>query len=425
MCVCGHDLADEDGVVTGGNRLRDIAVEPGDCVIQNGRATALTAVGDALEFVVDLPGGEAAREDLTVVLLEDVDRESAGFEDAAVRVGAPFDADQHELRVEGDRAEGVDGQAARPPGGVQGGHDGDAGREMPHDASEFARIDHLASSAVVPYFILNREIPKEKIIIQASTARKVSFLLALLAQAISPGASRAQDSTAVEPPPERWDVSAELSFTDQTGNRTLRLLTGGLKFSHLEKSDFRLDGSVQSRYGKSEGEIVTRNHRASLAFDFRPESTWSPFLFTEAERDMFKRLELRLSGGAGAKYTFYRPESGSNEISLSAALLYSREDLSGADSIPDPPGRNLARFSVRFRADRELRPGISAHHLTSYQPIWHQMADYLLRSETGAKILLTERLALSVEYEINRTARPPEGVDPNDRLFKTGFIIDF
>lgn len=229
----------------------------------------------------------------------------------------------------------------------------------------------------------------------------------------------------MEPPPERWDVSAELSLTDQTGNRTLRLLTGGLKFSHLKKTDFRLDGSFQSRYGKSEGEIVARNHRASLAFDFQPESAWSPFLFTEAERDEFKRLDLRLSGGAGAKYTFYSPRNGKNEASLSMALLYSREDLAGADSIANPPGRNLARFSIRLRADRELRPGISAHHLTSYQPIWHRMADYLLRSETGAKILLTERLALSVEYEISRTAMPPEGVDPNDRLFKTGFIIDF
>lgn len=296
---------------------------------------------------------------------------------------------------------------------------------MTDDAAEFTRVYHLAPSAVIPYFIRKLKFPKETTTITASTARTVSFLLVLLVHALRPAASCAQDSTEVKPPPERWDVSAELNFTDQTGNRTLRLLTGGLKFSHLEKSQFRLDGTIQSRYGKSEGEVVARNHRASLAFDFQPESTWSPFLFTEAERDMFKRLELRLSGGAGAKYTLYRPEAGSNEISLSAALLYSREDLAGADTIPDPPGTNNARFSVRLRADRELRPGISAHHLTSYQPIWNRMADYLLRTETGAKILLTERLALSVEYEINRTAMPPEGIAPNDRLFKTGFIIDF
>ena len=53
------------------------------------------------------------------------------------------------------------------------------------------------------------------------------------------------------------------------------------------------------------------------------------------------------------------------------------------------------------------------------------MADYLLRSETEAKVLLTERLALSLGYQLNRTARPPEGVEPDDRLFKTGLIIDF
>ncbi|HET7275821.1 MAG TPA: DUF481 domain-containing protein [Longimicrobiaceae bacterium] len=240
-----------------------------------------------------------------------------------------------------------------------------------------------------------------------------------------PEPSPVQEAETPEPPPDRWKISAELSVTDQTGNRTLRLLTGGLKFSHLEQSEFKLDGSFQSRYGKSEDEVVTKNHRASLAFDFRPESTWSPFLFTEAERDEFKQLELRLSGGAGAKYTFYDPGAGSNEGSISMALLFSREDLAGNETTPDPPSRNRARFSFRLLGSRELRPGISAHHLTSFQPIWHRMADYLLRSETGAKILLTERLALSVEYEVSRTALPPEGVEPNDRLFKTGFIIDF
>lgn len=60
MCVRGHDFADEDGVVTGGNRISDIAIEPCDGIVQHGSAAALAAVGYALEFIVHLPGGEAA-----------------------------------------------------------------------------------------------------------------------------------------------------------------------------------------------------------------------------------------------------------------------------------------------------------------------------------------------------------------------------
>jgi hypothetical protein len=229
-----------------------------------------------------------------------------------------------------------------------------------------------------------------------------------------------------------WDVSAELSYTDQAGNKVLRLLTGGLNVSHLEKTSYRLDGTLQSRYGQSDGEVVARNHYASLAFDLHPEDTWAPFLFADAERDEFKRLDLRFSGGAGAKYTFYRPDVEADGASASLALLYSYENLSRAEdpaSLPEigrePLSTHRARWSFRVKGSQEVGPGVTLNHTTFYQPIWDQVANYLLRSETGAKVLMSERLALSVEYQMNRTSRPPEGVEPDDRLFKTGLIINF
>ena len=224
------------------------------------------------------------------------------------------------------------------------------------------------------------------------------------------------------PPP--WKLSAEASYTDQSGNRVLRLLTGGISASH-QHPRYLLDASLRSRYGKSEGEVVARSHFLTLGLDLDPTDTWSPFLFAEAERDEFKRLDLRFSSGAGAKYTLHRGADSKAEASISLALLYSHENLAPAAADPFPANRDLARWSVRLRGARELRPGLSARHVSFYQPAWDQMADYLLRSETGLKILLTERLALSVEHQHHRTARPPEGVAPDDRLFKTGLIIDF
>jgi Protein of unknown function, DUF481 len=241
--------------------------------------------------------------------------------------------------------------------------------------------------------------------------------------ALRPGAAAAQEEE--ESGRDRWKVSAEMSYTDQSGNRVLRLLTGGVKLSHLEQEDFRLEAALQSRYGKSEGEVVARNHYASVSFDLHPLQPWSPFLFADVQRDEFKRLDIRLSGGAGAKYTFYRPEDGSDEVSLSLAVLYSYEDIRATETDPFPRQARLARWSLRARGSREIRPGITLQHVSFYQPVWDRMADYLLRTETEARVLLTERLALSVAYELNRTARPPEGVGPDDRLFRTGFIIDF
>jgi putative salt-induced outer membrane protein YdiY len=92
---------------------------------------------------------------------------------------------------------------------------------------------------------------------------------------------------------------------------------------------------------------------------------------------------------------------------------------------PDAERDHLARWSLRGRTSHEIRDGVTVRHTIFYQPIWGNLADYLLRSDTGLKVLLTERLALSVEYQLKRDARPPDEVEPNDRLLTTGIIIDF
>src|SRR5690606_27316963 len=83
---------------------------------------------------------------------------------------------------------------------------------------------------------------------------------------LSPATLAAEPSPPPEPGPDLWNFAAEFSYTDQTGNKTLRLLTGGLKFSHRDKKRFELDGSLQSRYGQSEGEVVSRNYFSTINF---------------------------------------------------------------------------------------------------------------------------------------------------------------
>lgn len=246
-----------------------------------------------------------------------------------------------------------------------------------------------------------------------------------LALLVFAGLVHALPLSAQEAEPERWQATAELSYTDQSGNRDLRLLTGGFDISHLQKDRFRLDASLQTRYGESEGKTVARRHYGSLAFDLDPENRWSPFLFADAERDRFKRLAARVSGGAGAKYTLYRNRPAKSEASVSLALLASREEFFAPPSGVNPPSRTTARWSLRARGKRQLREGFDVHHTTFVQPVYDHLADYLLRSETGAKLLLDERLAFAVEYQVDRNARPPAGVRPNDTIFKTGLIINF
>jgi hypothetical protein len=239
----------------------------------------------------------------------------------------------------------------------------------------------------------------------------------------APAAPPAAEET--EPPPDLWTFAAEFSYTDQTGNKTLRLLTGGLKFSHRDKNAFELDGSLQSRYGQSEGEVVARNYFGNINFSPYKQSRVSPSFSMKAERDPFKRLDVRFVGSAGAKITPYRRERSKGEVSLFVMTSYEFQNLQVATSSEDEEFTHVPRWNLEMRGQQKLNQSVTAHVQSSYEPSWGELANYLLRSQTGMKVLLTERLALSVEYQFNRTNQPPEGVAPDDRLFKTGIIIDF
>jgi hypothetical protein len=239
----------------------------------------------------------------------------------------------------------------------------------------------------------------------------------------TPAAAEAEDEQ--EPPPDLWSFAAEFSYTDQTGNKTLRLLTGGLKFAHRDKKSFELDGSLQSRYGQSEGEVVSRNYFGNLNFSPFKQARVSPSFSVKAERDPFKRLDLRFVGSAGAKVTPYRTDRGDGEVSLFLMTSYEFQNLQATPEDDSDEFTHVPRWTMEMRGSQKLNSSVTAHLQSSYEPSWGELANYLLRSQTGMKVLLTERLALSVEYQFNRTNEPPEGVAPDDRLFKTGVIIDF
>jgi hypothetical protein len=244
-------------------------------------------------------------------------------------------------------------------------------------------------------------------------------LLLLHALGTAAAAQEARDTTRGK----RWKTSAELSYTDQTGNRALRVLNGDIKATHLRKDLFRLNASAQSRYGESDGGVVARNHFGSLAVDLDPRAVVSPFLFVDAEHDRFKRLDARNCSGAGARYTPYRPARTSGEVSISLAMLLQYESRIAAREDPRPPSGTLARASPCLRGSKELPSGVRLQHLWFYQPAVDRLADYLLRTENGVRVALNRRLALSVIHQFNRTALPPEGVEPGDRIMRTGTIF--
>ncbi len=110
-----------------------------------------------------------------------------------------------------------------------------------------------------------------------------------------------------------------------SGNTSFSILTLGGSLTRLAEQRFEFDISGQLRYGKSDGAVIANDMRATLNFDWVPDSDLSPFVYTAASRNVIRKLDARVfgGGGGGAKWTFWRgAENSKASLSLAAASDY-------------------------------------------------------------------------------------------------------
>ena len=223
--------------------------------------------------------------------------------------------------------------------------------------------------------------------------------------------------------PDRWKMGLDLLFTGTSGNESLVVLSTGARVTHLVKKDFELEGVVQARYGRSKGVEVARNLKGSLKFDLHPEARWSPFVYVQAERDPFRKLDLRAGGGAGAKYTAIRSKT--SELSFSGGALLNYEELRTAAAPGVDPLRRDARSTWRALARKELPSGFRVEQTTFVQPLLEDSGDYLLEAKTSAKARVTRAVAVTLTHTWQRDSTPPPQVRPDDHRVEMGLAVEF
>lgn len=237
-----------------------------------------------------------------------------------------------------------------------------------------------------------------------------------------------QEQTTTEPPartrreevPDRWAAALDLGFASSSGNSDLTSLTTGVRLKHLQTKLFKLEWSVSFRYGESQGTVVARNLQSKLDFDVGPAARISPFVFASAERDPFRKLDLRARTGSGVKYTFYRQDPG--EASVRVAAQYSRENFTSA-AAQDP--RTDGAWSMEFKGNRELGGNVKIENTTTFTPVFDDFEDHNLDVASKVSSRITKHLALTLTHAYGYDSTPAEGVGRTDQRFQAGLTIDF
>jgi hypothetical protein len=210
------------------------------------------------------------------------------------------------------------------------------------------------------------------------------------------------------PPPVRFRTTADASGTLLYGSASQRIFSASIGTLRTDKQfELRFDGL--SAYGDSRDattgvrSVTVRNSRVSSSLDWHPQARVSPFAFGSAESSFQQRFASRVSAGAGAKLTFWRPDSVVGgfvqDASISLAVLDEQtRALRNATPAEEAAAGGRARWSLRARFSKRINQNIRFSHSTMYQPAIDHPDHYTLEALTELAVPLSNLLQLTISH---------------------------
>ncbi len=217
--------------------------------------------------------------------------------------------------------------------------------------------------------------------------------------------------------PNLWRSQLELGFNGSSGNSSFGILRTGGSLSRIQTEVYEFEISALVRYGKSEDRVIADDVRSTIKLDWKPNADFSPFTYVSASRDRIRKLDAKVDGGLGAKWTFFHGAQARSKASLSLGGLLEYEDFRLEAGSTEEETQRTVRWSARFEFDHAFASGTSFQHVTFWQPQIDGFSDYVVEMSNSVSTRLTSKLSLAIQHEYLHDEIPPPGAEPNDQKF--------
>lgn len=227
-----------------------------------------------------------------------------------------------------------------------------------------------------------------------------------------------------EDDPSLWSFNGEVGTSLYFGasDQTAFLVNGGAEH---RSDDVIFSGGSGFEYGEARGieggsYVNKRSWNSKLDLDYAPGAKVNPYFSLTAEGSYERRIDLRLSGGMGARYHIDQSRDGRVDFSVAALIERTKPRARPDEEVQEV--ELLGRWSARFRARRSMREGGVVFDLVSfYKPALKEPSeDYTVEVTSSLTFALTNSvgLKLSVSDKFDSLAEDRGARDNHDgRLF--------
>lgn len=213
----------------------------------------------------------------------------------------------------------------------------------------------------------------------------------------------------------RWKGRINIGGSGNRGNNdTDALHVDGEAVARLQRERYTLNGTLDR--GKDRGMITKQNSRVSGKYDLFIERTWYGYALATMEEDRFRDIDRRTTLGAGLGHQLFEDER--TNLSIEGGLNHVRTDFALA---PDESYPAL-RWALKF--DRKLQGSdLQVFHSHEVLSDLQRTERTFVRSQTGLRIPLMQRLLATAQLNVDYDNAPAPGKVKSDRtyLFTVGY----
>lgn len=192
-----------------------------------------------------------------------------------------------------------------------------------------------------------------------------------------------------------------------------------LRRGNSESDNLNLDGSLVARTPRnrytltgqytreeSEGILINENWRSLVKYDHFVSDRWFWFNSANFEQDEFADLELRTALAAGMGYQFF--EGPTRTLSVEFGPSYVDENFQTAED----ESFLGTRWAVNY--EQLVRNGLTFFHFNDGLLGLEATDQLTIRSRTGLRLNLTERVIARIQTTLNWNRSPPEDTESTD-----------
>jgi putative salt-induced outer membrane protein YdiY len=186
-----------------------------------------------------------------------------------------------------------------------------------------------------------------------------------------------------------------------------------------ESENLNLDGRLVTRTPRnrytltgqfnreeSEGILVKENWRSLVKYDHFVSEKWFWFNSVNFESDQFADLDLRTALAAGMGYQFFDSPTRSLSVEFGPSYIEENFDVAEDDSFL------CTRWAINY--EQRVRKGLTFFHFNDGLLGLEASDQLTVRSRTGLRLNLTQRIIARIQTSIKWDQSPPASTDSTD-----------